>query len=426
MKVLVIGNGGREHALVWKLAQSPHVTKLFWAPGNPGAQKQAENIPIPVIDVRGLRDFAFDTGIDLTVVGPELPLSLAIVDVFTNVGLSIFGPTKAAAQLETSKAFAKKFMWDEDIPTAKAAIFEDFAAAQDYIRWHEGPLVVKADGLAAGKGVEVCQTRQEALRAVRRAMQERVFGDAGHRVVLEELLVGEEASFHVLVDGKNILPLTVSQDHKRVYDGDKGSNTGGMGAYSPAPVITPALHKRIMSEIVEPTVYGMAARGMPYRGVLYVGLMIVEERPHVIEFNARFGDPETQPLLVRLHNDLLPLLEGAARGDLTGLHADYRDDASVCVVMTADTYPKGGSFDVPILGIEEAEALDNTWVFHAGTAMKNGHLVTNGGRVLGVTTRAATLASAIAHAYQAVELITWPGAHYRRDIGYRALRQVAT
>jgi len=425
VKVLVVGSGGREHALAWKLAQSPHITKLYCAPGNAGSRQQAENIPIAADDIVGLRRFALEQRIDLTVVGPELSLALGITDAFAESNLRVFGPTQAAAQLETSKAFAKKFMWEEGIPTAEAAIFDDVAHAQDYIRWHDAPLVVKADGLAAGKGVTVCQTRDEALQAVQQAMQARVFGEAGRRVVLEELLRGEEASFHVLVDGEKVLPLAAAQDHKRVYDADRGPNTGGMGAYSPAPVITAALHQRIIAEIIEPTVQGMAARGTPYRGVLYAGLMIVEERPYVIEFNARFGDPETQPLLVRLHNDLLPLLDGAARGHLGNQQAEYLADAAVCVVMASEGYPGSYGVGTPIVGVEEIERLENTWVFHAGTDMRDGRLVTHGGRVLGVTTRAASLASAITRAYHAVAQIQWPGAHYRRDIGYRALQRVS-
>ena len=425
MKVLVVGNGGREHALVWKLAQSPHVTRLYCAPGNAGSRQQAENVPIAPEDIAGLRHFALEQGIDLTVVGPEMPLALGITDAFAEGNLRVFGPTQAAAQLETSKAFAKTFMWEEGIPTAEAAIFDDMTAAQDYIRWHNGPLVVKVDGLAAGKGVTVCQTRQEALHAVQQAMQERIFGDAGNRVLLEELLDGEEASFQVLVDGETVLPLAPAQDHKRVYDGDRGPNTGGMGAYSPTPVITAALHQRIMSEIIAPTVGGMAARSIPYRGVLYAGLMIVEERPYVIEFNARFGDPETQTLLVRLHNDLLPLLDGVAQGHLGDLQADYRADAAVCVVMAAQGYPGAYDRGLPIVGVAETTRLENTWVFHAGTDVQDGRLVTSGGRVLGVTTRAASLASAIEAAYGAVEQMQWPGVHYRRDIGYRALQRVS-
>ncbi|MBI4086825.1 phosphoribosylamine--glycine ligase [Candidatus Kaiserbacteria bacterium] len=428
MKVLVIGNGGREHALVSKLAQSPHITKLYCAPGNPGTRRQAENVPIAVDNILGLQRFALEQRVDLTVVGPELPLSLGIADAFAacDPPLAVFGPTQAAAQLETSKAFAKKFMWEEDIPTADAKICYNFDVAEKFAREHdykERPLVVKVDGLAAGKGVTVCSTFTETQQAISRAMRQHIFGPAGDCVLLEQYLVGEEASFHVLVDGETVLPLAVAQDHKRVYTGDHGPNTGGMGAYSPAPVITPALHQRVMSEIVEPTVGGMAARGMPYRGVLYVGLMIVEGRPYVIEFNARFGDPETQPLLVRLHNDLLPLLEGAARGNLGGLQADYHDDAAACVVMAAGDYPEGGSSGVPISGVADAEGLADTWVFHSGTAMEGDQLVTNGGRVLGVTKRAPTLAGAVAGAYEAVEHIHWPNAHYRRDIGYRALRR---
>jgi len=425
VKVLVVGNGGREHALVWKLAQSPHLTKLYCAPGNAGSRQQAENVPIAADNIVGLQRFALEQGIDLTVVGPELPLALGITDTFAACSLPVFGPTQAAAQLETSKAFAKRFMWEEGIPTSEAAIFEAVTAAQDYIRWHDGPLVVKADGLAAGKGVTVCQTPHEALQAVQQAMQQKIFGDAGRRVVLEEFLDGEEASFHVLVDGETVLPLATAQDHKRVYDGDRGPNTGGMGAYSPAPVITAALHQRIMSEIIGPTVRGMAARGMPYRGVLYAGLMIVEHRPYVVEFNVRFGDPETQPLLVRLHNDLLPLLEGAARGHLGDLQADYRADASACVVMAAEGYPGAYAKGAPVVGVEDAERLENTWVFHAGTDVQAGRLVTSGGRVLGVTTRAASLASAVTQAYHAVEHIQWPGVYYRRDIGYRALQRAS-
>jgi len=425
VKVLVVGSGGREHALAWKLAQSPHITKLYCAPGNAGSRQQAENVPIAVEDIAGLRSFALEQAIDLTVVGPELPLALGITDAFVERNLRVFGPTQAAAQLETSKAFAKRFMWAEGIPTAEAAIFDDMAVAQDYIRWHDGPLVVKADGLAAGKGVTVCQTREEALRAVQQVMQAKVFGDAGRCVVLEEFLAGEEASFHVLVDGEKVLPLAAAQDHKRVYDEDRGPNTGGMGAYSPAPVITAALHQRIMSEIIQPTVRGMAARGAPYRGVLYAGLMIVDERPYVVEFNARFGDPETQPLVVRLHNDLLPLLDGVARGHLGDLQVEYLTDAAVCVVMAVAGYPEAYAKGALIIGVEESERLENTWVFHAGTDVQAGRLVTSGGRVLGVTTRAASLASAVRHAYHAVAQIQWPGVHYRRDIGQRALQRVS-
>lgn len=426
MKVLVVGSGGREHALVWKLSQSPHVSKLYCAPGNAGSRQQAEPVPIAVDDISTLRDFAVAQRIELTVVGPELPLALGITDAFAERGLCVFGPTRAAAQLEASKAFAKTFMWEQGIPTAEAVICDDLATAQDYIRRHHGPLVVKADGLAAGKGVTVCQTPDEALQAVQQAMQEQVFGAAGSRVMLEDYLAGEEASFHVLVDGETVLPLPTSQDHKRIYDGDQGPNTGGMGAYAPAPVITEALHKRILTEIIEPTVQGMAARGTPYRGVLYTGLMIVEERPYVIEFNARFGDPEAQALLVRLADDLLPLLDGAARGSLRGLRAECVPEAAVCVVMAAEGYPGVYATGIPIMGLETVAQYADTWVFHAGTDIHDGHVVTSGGRVLGVTARAASIALAIPQAYRAVQQLRWPGVHYRRDIGYRALQRAVS
>jgi phosphoribosylamine--glycine ligase len=411
---------------VWKLAQSPHISALYCAPGNTGSRQQATNVPIAVDDLPGLCSFARDRQIDLTVVGPELPLSLGITDDFAAQGLRVFGPTQAATQLEASKAFAKRFMWAEGIPTAEAAIFEDLHTAQHYIRQHERPLVVKADGLAAGKGVIICQTRDEALHAVQQVMQERVFGEAGRRVVLEELLEGEEASFQVVTDGERVTPLASSQDHKRVYDHDQGPNTGGMGAYSPAPIITDALHQRIMTDIVLPTIGGMAARGTPYRGVLYVGLMIVGGRPYVIEFNARLGDPETQPVLVCLADDLLPLLDGAARGNLGDLHATYHADAAVCVVMASEGYPGRYPQGMPITGLEEAAHLEQTWIFHAGTSIRDSHLVTSGGRVLGVTARAESIAAAIERAYRAVEYIHWPGVHYRRDIGWRALQRVSS
>jgi phosphoribosylamine--glycine ligase len=425
MNVLVIGSGGREHALVWKLAQSPHVTRLYCAPGNAGSRQQAEPVAIVEDDILGLRAFALEQRIDLTVVGPELPLSLGITDVFAERDLCVFGPTQAAAQLETSKAFAKTFMWEHGIPTADAVICDDFATAVRHVRQHQGPLVVKADGLAAGKGVMVCRTQEEAWQAVQQIMEARVFGDAGHRVLLEECLVGEEASFHVLVDGEHVIPLATSQDHKRVYDHDQGPNTGGMGAYSPAPVITEALHARIMQDIVMPTVHGMAQRGTPYRGVLYTGLMIVDEQPYVIEFNSRFGDPEAQPILVRLADDLLPLLDGAARGRLQGLRAEFLPEAAVCVVMASGGYPSTYTTELPIAGLDQVHDCASTWVFHAGTEIRDGHVVTKGGRVLGVTARAASIATAIEHAYHAVQQIHWPGVHFRRDIGQRALQRIS-
>lgn len=425
MRVLVVGSGGREHALAWKLAQSPQVRGLYCAPGNAGCHQQATVVPIGADDIGALRDFAEAQRIDLTVVGPEVPLAAGITDFFAERGLRVFGPTRAAAQLEASKAFAKTFMQEQGIPTAACVICDDLAAAEAYIKRHPGPLVVKADGLAAGKGVTVCQTQAEALRAVHQAMRERIFGAAGERVVLEECLLGEEASFHVLVDGERVLPLASSQDHKRAYDHDQGPNTGGMGAYSPAPVLTEGLHERIMHEIVMPTVHGMAARGTPYRGVLYTGLMIVDGRPYVLEYNVRFGDPEAQPLMVRLADDLLPLLDGAARGNLAGLRAAFAPEAAVCVVMASAGYPGTYATGEPITGWEQVASLAHTWVFHAGTALHAGRVVTSGGRVLGVTARARTVADAIERTYQAVAHLQWPGVHFRRDIGQRALRHVS-
>jgi phosphoribosylamine--glycine ligase len=360
--------------------------------------------------------------IDLTVVGPELPLALGITDIFAASGLRVFGPSKAAAQLEASKAFAKEFMHAHGIPTAAAAIFDDVMAAREYIMHHRGPLVVKADGLAAGKGVTVCWTQAEALHAIQQAMVTGVFGASGKRVVLEEFLAGEEASFHVLADGENIVPLAPAQDHKRVYDHDQGPNTGGMGAYSPAPVVTPLVHQRIMAEIIRPTVQGMAACGTPYRGVLYAGLMIADERPYVVEFNVRFGDPEAQPLLVRLADDLLPLLDGVARGALPAEPMACMPEPAVCVVMASEGYPGTYPTGCPITGLDAVDELENIWVFHAGTALHEGRLVTNGGRVLGVTARGPSLPDALAQAYAAVQAIQWPGAHYRRDIGFRAVQ----
>jgi phosphoribosylamine---glycine ligase len=424
MNVLVVGSGGREHALVWKLAQSPLLQHLYCAPGNAGCQQLAEPVAIAETNIVELCRFARQRHIDLTVVGPEMPLALGIADLFAEHGLRVFGPSQAAAQLESSKTFAKTFLQDHGIPTAAVEIVDDVATAEAYIRQHHGPLVVKADGLAAGKGVTVCQTREEALEAVRLAMVERIFGDAGDRVLLETFLAGEEASFHVLTDGERILPMPTSQDHKRAFDHDQGPNTGGMGAYSPAPVITEALHKRILAEIVEPTIRGMAARGTPYRGVLYTGLMIVDGNPFVVEFNVRFGDPETQPLLVRLDEDLLPLLDGAAQGQLEARPLSVTPDAAVCVVMASSgypgTYPKG----LPIEGLEHASTMANTWVFHAGTARQADQITTNGGRVLGVTARGASVATAIERAYHTLSCIHWPGVQFRRDIGHRAVQQL--
>jgi phosphoribosylamine---glycine ligase len=421
MKVLVIGNGGREHALVWKLAQSPSIAQLYCAPGNAGTAEQAENVPINADDIPALVTFAHEQAIDFTVVGPELPLGLGIVDVFRKAHLAIFGPTQQAAQLETSKAFAKTIMRKYGIPTAPFQTFSDPQAAETYIEQHDMPIVVKADGLAAGKGAIVCQARDSARHAIDQIMRVRVFGDAGARVVIEDFLRGEEVSCFVLTDGTALVALPACQDHKTVYDHDVGPNTGGMGAYSPVPAVDAGLSERIMDEIMRPVVRAMAAEGRPYQGVLYAGLMLAKGQPYVIEFNARFGDPEAQSLLRRLDSDVLPLLQATTNGTLARQECRWREDAAVCVVMASRGYPEAYERGNPITGIERATRTPGVVVFHAGTARRHGQLVTNGGRVLGVTAEAPDLRQAIDRAYQAVHHITWEGAHYRTDIGHKAL-----
>lgn len=421
MKILVIGSGGREHALVWKIAQSPLVEKVFCAPGNPGTAQLAVNVPLKVEDLDGLLDFARTHRIDLTVVGPELPLSLGIVDRFEAAGLTIFGARQNAALIEASKAFAKELMHKYAVPTAFYEVFTEVEPALAYIARHGAPIVVKADGLAAGKGVVVAQTVAEAEAAVRDMLSGNAFGAAGARVVIEEFLEGEEASFLAFTDGKNIIPLASAQDHKPVFDGDSGPNTGGMGAYSPAPVVTPAIHELAMEEVMRRTVDGMAAEGRPYRGVLYAGLMIKDGAVKTLEFNARFGDPECQPLLMRLKSDLVPVLLACARGDLSGIELEWHDQAAVCVVMASGGYPGDFPKGLPISGLDAAAQLDDLVVFHAGTAVADGRVVTAGGRVLGVTGRGPTVAAAIDTAYRGVRAISWEGAHYRSDIGRKAL-----
>lgn len=422
MKILVVGGGGREHALVWKIAQSPLVDKIWCAPGNPGIAQLAECVDIAVDDLDGLLAFAQKTGIDLTVVGPELPLTLGIVDLFREAGLDIFGPTKAAAQLEGSKGFSKDLMARYNIPTAAYRRFDNHADAVAYIREQGAPIVVKADGLAAGKGVIVAMDVETAIRAVDDIMLDKVFGAAGAEVVIEEFMDGEEASFFAFTDGRNILPLASSQDHKRVFDNDEGLNTGGMGAYSPAPVVTDALHDEIVETIVKPTIAGMAADGHPYSGILYVGLMIKDGRPRVVEYNARFGDPEAQPLLARMKEDIVPILQACARGNLTRTSLEWHDKAAVCVVMASGGYPGSYEKGHPISGLDEAAKLDDLVVFHAGTAEQNGRIVNVGGRVLGVTGLGVDVASAIRKAYEGVAKIYWQDVHYRRDIGAKALK----
>jgi phosphoribosylamine---glycine ligase len=423
MKVLVIGSGGREHALVWKIAQSPLVDKVFCAPGNPGTALSAENIDIKVDDLAGLLAFARKEGIGLTVVGPELPLSLGIVDLFEENGLRIFGARRNAAMIESSKAFSKDLMKKYRIPTAAYGVFDRPEQAVEFIDRLGIPVVIKADGLAAGKGVVIAQTRDEAIAAVTGMLRGNMFGDAGSRVVIEEFLTGEEASFLALTDGKRIIPLASAQDHKAVFDDDRGPNTGGMGAYSPAPVVTAGVHDRVMTEVMQPTVDGMAAEGRPYRGVLYAGLMINGQEIRTLEFNARFGDPECQPLLMRMKSDIVPLLLAVADGDLSGMDIEWYDQAAVCVVMAAggypDAYPKGDE----IMGLEDAGKMGGLVVFHAGTALKDGKTVTNGGRVLGVTALGPTVKEAIDLAYRGVAAITWKGVLFRRDIGRKALNR---
>lgn len=423
MKILVIGSGGREHALVWKIAQSSLVTRLFCAPGNPGTDGLAENVPLAPDDLDGLLEFAITQGIDLTVVGPELPLSLGLTDLFEEQGLRVFGARKNAAIIEASKAFSKDLMKKYDVPTAAYEVFTEVDQAIAYLDRLGIPVVIKADGLAAGKGVIIAQNRDEAVAAVTDMLSGNAFGAAGVRVVIEEFLKGEEASFLAFTDGKNIIPLPSAQDHKPIFDGDLGPNTGGMGAYSPAPVVTPAIHEKAMSEVMRRTVDGMAAEGRPYRGVLYAGLMIDGESVKTLEFNARFGDPECQPLLMRLKSDIVPVLMAVAQGDISGIRLEWHDDATVCVVMAAAGYPGDVVKGDVIVGLEQAAKLDGLMVFHAGTALKDGTCVTSGGRVLGVTARGVTVKEAIGRAYEGVSTIIWQGVQYRTDIGHKALKR---
>jgi len=422
MKILVIGGGGREHALVWKIAQSPLAEKIYCAPGNPGTAEFAESVPLAVDAIDDLLAFAREKAIDLTVVGPELPLTLGIVDRFKAAGLDIFGPSAEAAQIEGSKKFSKELMERCHIPTAAFGSFDDPDAAVAFIREQGAPIVVKADGLAAGKGVILAQTEEEAIDAVFSIMRDKAFGDAGNMVVIEEFLYGEEASFFAFTDGKRVLPLASSQDHKQVWDGDKGPNTGGMGAYSPAPVVNDALYDRIVREVVQPTIDGMAADGCPYCGILFIGLMIRDGAFKVLEYNARFGDPEAQPLLVRMKSDIVPVLYACARGELSIDKLEWHDKAAVCVVMASGGYPATFEKGLVIEGLEDAAKLEDLLVFHAGTKEVDGKIVNNGGRVLGVTGLGSTVKDAIETAYAGVARIDWPMVHYRKDIGAKAIR----
>ena len=423
MKILIVGGGGREHALAWKTAQSPLADKVYVAPGNAGTalEPNLENVKIAAADVQGLLAFALREGIDLTIVGPEAPLVLGIVDAFKAAGLKCYGPTQAAAQLEGSKAFCKDFLARHQIPTAAYQTFTDIESAIAYIDQQGAPIVVKADGLAAGKGVVVAQTKEDAFSAVRDMLGGNAFGAAGHRVVIEEFLQGEEASFIVMTDGQHALAMASSQDHKARDDGDTGPNTGGMGAYSPAPVVTPAVHARTMEEVILPTLRGMAADGIPYTGFLYAGLMVApDESIKVLEFNCRFGDPETQPIMMRLKSDLPALCLKAVDGRLDECDTEWDPRPALGVVMAAGGYPEDYAKGNLIEGLPEEELAD-VKVFHAGTALNQNAAVTSGGRVLCVSALGTTVAEAQKKAYEQVNRIHWPGAFYRKDIGHRAI-----
>ena len=423
MKILVIGGGGREHALAWKAAQSPGVEKVFVAPGNAGTAREPglENVALAADDIDGLVDYAGSNGIDLTIVGPEAPLVAGIVDAFEAAGLSCFGPHRAAAQLEGSKSFTKDFLARHRIPSAEYATFSDIEPALAYLDEKGAPIVIKADGLAAGKGVIVAMTRSEAETAVRDMLSGNAFGEAGSRVVIEEYLDGEEASFIVMVDGEHVLPMATSQDHKRAGDGDTGLNTGGMGAYSPAPVVTDDVYRRIMEEVILPTVRGMAAEGHPYTGFLYAGLMIMPDKtPKVIEYNCRFGDPETQPIMLRMRSDLVAHCLAAMRGELDGEQAEWDPRCSLGVVLAAGGYPGRYASGAPISGLPDDE-VPGEKVFHAGTAERNGDVVTAGGRVLCATALGDTVREAQQRAYALAGRLHWDGVYYRSDIGFRAI-----
>ncbi len=423
MKVLVVGGGGREHTLVWKFKQSPRVAQVYCAPGNAGIAADAVCVNIGVENTEGLLKFALDEGIDLTVVGPEAPLTLGLVDKFREAGLRIFGASQKAAELEGSKILAKEIMFKYNIPTAKYADFTDAAKAVAYIRETGAPCVVKADGLAAGKGVIVAMDEQTAVDAVKLIMEDRAFGDSGNRLVVEEYLEGEEVSILAFTDGTTVIPMVSSQDHKRIFDNDEGPNTGGMGAYSPAPVYTKDLEPFVYDKILVPTIEGMKAEGRTYEGVIYAGLMLTREGPKVLEYNARFGDPETQAVLIRLETDLVDIIEAVIDKRLAGMEIKWHEEAAVCVVMASGGYP--GRYDKGhiISGLGEASATGAT-VFHAGTAAREGSIVTSGGRVLGVTAMGRTIPEAIDNVYKAVEKITWDGVQYRKDIGQKALKRL--
>ncbi|HKK90504.1 MAG TPA: phosphoribosylamine--glycine ligase [Desulfobacteraceae bacterium] len=425
MNVLVVGNGGREHALTWKIAKSHKVEKIYCAPGNAGTEQYAESVPISADDIDNLVVFAGENRIDLTVVGPEAPLANGIVDRFREKGLKIFGPDKKAAQLEASKMFAKNIMTRYNIPTARGHAFTQAEKAKNYVKTMPLPLVVKADGLAAGKGVIICATQQEAFDAIDGMITKNTFGSAGEKIVIEECLQGEEASFIALTDGKTVLPLPSSQDHKRIFDDDQGPNTGGMGAYSPAPVLDYLMAKKAMKEVMEPAVKAMEKEGCPFTGVLYAGLMIHRDRIKVLEFNVRLGDPETQPILMRLENDLVPLMEACVDGDLHRFTTRIAKQSTMCVVMSAGGYPGDYTKGEVITGIDRADEEKHTKVFHAGTKRMGRDVTTAGGRVLGVTASGGTIQEAMDRAYAACATISWKESFHRRDIGAKAIARLA-
>lgn len=421
MKVMVIGSGGREHAIAWKISANKTVSRVYVAPGNAGTATNPDMVNVNITDIAALVQFAKDEKIEVTIVGPEAPLSQGVVDAFRSDGLKIFGPTQAAAQLESSKDFSKAFMIRHGIPTAAYATFSDAKVAHDYVNQQGAPIVIKADGLAAGKGVVVAMTLEEAHQAIDNMLSDNQLGEAGSRVVIEEFLTGEEASFMVMVDGKNILPLATSQDHKRLLDGDQGPNTGGMGAYSPAPVVTPEIHARAMREVIKPTIEGMAKDGIPYTGFLYAGLMISPDGSlKTLEFNCRMGDPETQPIFMRLKSDLLKLVLHAVNGTLDQAETEWDRRFALGVVMASANYPAAPRLGDEITGLPKT--LEDAYVFHAGTAFKDGKVVTSGGRVLCVTALGETVKFAQQQAYRIVEEIQFEGAQYRKDIGYRAVK----
>ncbi len=424
MKVLVIGSGGREHALVWKLSQSPSVDKIFCTPGNAGISEIAECLDIKTDDIGALVNFAKYEGIDLTIVGPEAPLTAGIVDAFVKEDRRIFGPDKLGAQLEGSKVFAKAFMLKYGIPTAEYKTFTSYLHAKEYIQLKGAPIVIKADGLAAGKGVFVAVSVEESIDALKLIIKERAFGSAGDKVIVEQCLKGEEASFMVLTDGKTFIPLATSQDHKTVFDNDKGPNTGGMGAYSPAPIITESLEADIMKNIIKPVIKGLTKERINYRGIIYAGLMICDGKPYVLEFNCRFGDPEAQPILMRLDSDLFDALKATSEGKLKDIKLSWKNDASVCVALTSKGYPGSYEKGKVIKGLDSLKNRDDLMVFHAGTSVDDKGFVTSGGRVLGVTALGKDIRGAKENAYQAIKKIHFDGMHYRKDIGDKAIKIV--